>query len=375
MAMTERERLLAVYRGETPDRVPFFLDLSHWFYQKHSIPFDLSVPHLEPEWDLIAYHKKVGAGFYVPNLNSYFDVALPPDVLASTTKEITPHGPEICWRLETPIGTIERKRRWEEKSYSWNVSQWGVRTEQDLRVLGYALSRLQYQPAWDRYTPWVETLGEYGVVYISIGYSAMGHLLGYWMGIEETIYAATDMPNVLCEVVDQINDNLLNCVDMVCQSPAEVILMGDNFSGDIQPPKFFGRWSEPFYAQAIQRVREAGKYSAVHIDGRLKGILRCFADLGASCADAVTPAPMGDLSPRQCREEAGPDMVLSGGVPPNLWLPEVPDDTFRQSVLDWLEIRKLSPRLVANAGDQVPPGAPEYRIEMMRELVEEHGRY
>lgn len=375
MAMTERKRLLAVYRGETPDRTPFFLDLSHWFYQKHGIPFDLSVPHLEPEWDLIAYHKKVGAGFYVPNLNSYFDVTLPPDVVATTTKEMTPQGPEITWRIETPIGAIERKRQWEEQSYSWNVSQWGVRTEQDLRVLGYALSRYRYQPAWERYAPWVESLGDYGVVYMSIGYSAMGHLLGYWMGIEGTIYASVDMPSVLHEVVDQINDNILNCVDMVCQGPAEVIIMGDNFSGDIQPPRFFKEWSEPFYREAIQRARGAGKYTAIHIDGRLKGILKCFADLGASCADAVTPAPMGDLTPRQCREEAGPDMVLSGGAPPNLWLPEVSDEAFKQSVLDWLEIRKLSPRLVANAGDQVPPGAPEYRIEMMRELVEKHGRY
>jgi len=27
------------------------------------------------------------------------------------------------------------------------------------------------------------------------------------------------------------------------------------------------------------------------------------------------------------------------------------------------------------AGDQVPPGAPEYRIEMMRDLVEKYGKY
>ncbi|MFZ5917369.1 MAG: uroporphyrinogen decarboxylase family protein [Chloroflexota bacterium] len=375
MSMTERERLLAIYRGETPDRVPFFLDLSHWFYQKHGIPFDLSVPHLEPEWELIDYHKKVGAGFYVPNLNSYFDVSLPPDVIATTTKEEKPGGPEITWRIETPIGAIERKRQWEEASYSWNVSHWGVRTELDLRVLGYALSRRRYAPAWDRYSPWVEALGGLGVVYIGIGYSALGHLLAYWMGIERTIYATVDMPHLLHEVVDQINDNLLQCVDMVCQSPAEVIIMGDNFSGDIQPPRFFKKWSEPFYREAIRRLRQAGKYSAVHIDGRLKGILKSFADLGASCADAVTPAPMGDLTARQCRQEAGPDMVLSGGVPPNLWLPQVPDEVFKQSLLDWLDIRKLSPRLVANAGDQVPPGAPEYRIEMMRELVEKHGRF
>ena len=68
-------------------------------------------------------------------------------------------------------------------------------------------------------------------------------------------------------------------------------------------------------------------------------------------------------------------MVLSGGVPPNLWLPGVSDEEFRQAVLDWLEIRRLSPRIVANAGDQVPPNALEYRIEMMRDLVEKHGRF
>jgi hypothetical protein len=373
--MTERERMLAVYRGETPDRVPFFLDLSHWFNQKHHIPFDLSQAHMEPEWELIQFHKDAGIGFYVPNVSSFYDVTFPADIVSTATKAPTPEGPEITWRIETPLGAIERKRKWEEQSYSWNVSQWGISTAQDLCVLGYALGHRRYEPAWERYEPWVDALGGLGVVYMSIGYSAMGHLLAYWMGIEKTIFATVDMPDVLHEVVDQINDNLLEGVDMVCRGPAEVILMGDNFSGDIQPPHFFKEWSEPFYAEAIRRVRDAGKFSAVHIDGRLKGILKAFSEIGASCADAVTPAPMGDLTPRQCRLEAGPDMVLSGGVPPSVWTNDMSDEAFTQTVLDWLAIRKMSPRIVANAGDQVPPGAPQYRIEMMRELVEKHGVY
>ena len=56
-------------------------------------------------------------------------------------------------------------------------------------------------------------------------------------------------------------------------------------------------------------------------------------------------------------------------------MPQASDDDFKRAVLDWLEIRTLSPRLIAAAGDQVPPGAPEYRIEMMRDLVERYGRY
>ena len=47
--MTLRERILAVYRGETPDVVPYMLDLSHWFYHRHRLPWDLSQAYVEPE--------------------------------------------------------------------------------------------------------------------------------------------------------------------------------------------------------------------------------------------------------------------------------------------------------------------------------------
>ena len=97
-------------------------------------------------------------------------------------------------------------------------------------------------------------------------------------------------------------------------------------------------------------------------------------DAGADCADAVTPTPMGDLPPVQCRREAGDGFILSGGVSPNLWLPEVDVETFTRAVLDWIDLKNQGPRLIANAGDQVPPGADEERIAIMRDLVEEHGR-
>jgi hypothetical protein len=373
--MTERDRLLAVYRGETPDRVPFFLDLSHWFYQRNRLPFDLSVSLREPDRPLLEYHKKAGAGFYIPNLISYYDAAYPADVRSVVSKRMTGQRPEIVWRLETPHGAVERRRIWQPQSYSWNVSHWGVTTEQDIRALGYALSRLEFHPAFDRYAQWQSAIGGMGVLYMPVPYTAIGQLLNYWMGIEKTVFAMADMPAAIDEFVNSINQNLLRCVDMLCQSPAEVIFLGDNFSSDVQSPKFFQRWSAPFYREAFCRIRRAGKFSAVHVDGRLRGLLRDFAASGAGCIDAVTPAPMGDLTPEECREEAGPDLILSGGVPPTVWLPEVSDEDFRRSVLDWLALRRKSPRLIAAAGDQVPPGALEYRIELMRELVELHGRY
>lgn len=372
-SMSLRERILSVYRGETPDAVPYMLDLSHWFYHRHALPWDLSRAYEAPESELIDYHKRMGAGFYLPNLASFIDVAYGEDVRATVTKSAD--GREIAWEFDTPLGSIRRTRRWNDQTYAWGIAEWGASTERDLRVLAYALGSRTYTPRWDRYRAWTECVGECGVVYAVFAYSGMGHVLNAWMGIENTVYAAADWPEALGEVIARINENNLRCIALLAESPVDVVLVGDNFSSDIQSPAFFDTWSRKYYEAAIRLLHDGGKYVAVHIDGRLNGLLDTFRGLGADCADAVTPGVGGGLTPDQCREEAGPSLILSGGVPPHLWLPDTPLDDFKAAVRRWLDLKKNSPRLIANAGDQVPPNACEDRIEVMRDMVEEFGRY
>ncbi|HJP30376.1 MAG TPA: uroporphyrinogen decarboxylase family protein [Candidatus Latescibacteria bacterium] len=372
--MTLRERILSVYAGQTPDVVPYFLDLSHWFYWKNQLPWDLSTAYTEPERALIDFHRQVGAGFYMPNGGAMFSATFPDQVRSTTEKQDAGGVPEIVWRLETASGLIERRRKWEERTYAWGINQWGIRTPADLRVFGEAMAQRSYTSDWAQYLAWDEYVGDDGVVYLSAGYSAMGHLLNYWMGIEQTMYATVDIPEVMTDVVEKVNANNLELIDLLCTSPAHIIILGDNFSSDIQPPRFFARWSRPYYAEAIRRLHAAGKKVAVHIDGQLRGALGMFRDIDADCADAVTPAPLGDLSPSECRAEAGSDFILSGGVSPELWLSTSPRELFEAKVKDWLALKRDSPRLIANAGDQVPPGAEEDRIHIMRDLVDEFGR-
>lgn len=373
--MNIRERILTVYRGGTPDIVPCMLDLSHWFYHKNRMPWDLSVAFEKPEYDLIEYHRRREVGFYIPNLASFYSSAYGPEVKAETVKVERDGVPEIAWSLTTPLGRVERRRIWEPDSYSWAISKWGVETENDLAILGQALASRRFAPKWENYRAWQAAVGDLGVVYISPGYSAMGHLLNYWMGVTNTMYAAVDMPGALHAFVDSVNANILECIDLLASSPAEVVIMGDNFSSDLQPPSFFNEWSRPFYTEAIRRLHAAGKYVAVHVDGMLRNAIAMIRDTGADCCDAVTPTPMGDLTPQACRDEAGPDFILSGGVPPTLWLPGASLSEFKRSAMDWLELKKRGPWLIANAGDQVPPFAVEDRVACLRDLVEKHGRF
>ncbi|MCE5186869.1 MAG: hypothetical protein LLF76_12165 [Planctomycetaceae bacterium] len=203
----------------------------------------------------------------------------------------------------------------------------------------------------------------------------MGQMLNYWMGIEQTMYAVMDYPTTLKDIITRINQNNLKLIDVLAESPAQIICLGDNFSSDIQPLGFYKQWSKWFYDEAICRLHKMGKYVAVHIDGRLSGAIEMIRDSGADCADAVTPKPMGDLTAQQCRDAAGKNFILSGGISPDLWLPDASIEDFKEAVLKWLALKKQSSRLIANAGDQVPPCAEEKRIELMRDLIDKHGQY
>ena len=374
--ITPRERILAVYNGQTPDRVPYMLDLSHYYLHRFHLPWDLCNGYPKPDTGLMDFTKKMGAAFYCPQQTHFWDVTLPDDV-KSTAETRTVNGiPEIVWRFETPLGSIERIRVWEPRSYSWAIKKWGVEDEKDLEILTYAMSNRRFSAIPQNYEDWADYIGEDGLVYINTGYSAMGYLLHYWMGAENTIYATYDFEDLMEECVRKINDNTLEEVRMIASEfSGPVVLMGDNFTSDIQPPSFFEHWSRDYYAEAFRIFHEHGKKVAVHVDGKLKGAIQMIRDAGADAIDAVTPGSVGGCTAREARECAGNTLILSGGIPNELWYPFSPFEKFEEAVKDWLALKEISPALIAAAGDQVPPGAEERRILRMGELVEEYGYY
>ena len=262
--MTPRERILAVYNGQTPDRVPYMLDLSHYYLHKYQLPWDLCNGYPKPDTGLMDFTKQMGAAFYCPQQTHFWNVEYANDVKSSAVTNVVNGVPEIVWRFDTPIGSIERIRVWEPGSYSWAIKKWGVEDEKDLEVLAYAMSSRRYTPIPQNYEDWADYIGEDGLVYLNSGYSAIGYLMNYWMGVENTIYASYDFEDVLDECVQKINNNVLEQVEMMASSfSAPVIIMGDNFSSDVQSPPFFSRWSKDFYAKAYEIIHNHGKKVAV----------------------------------------------------------------------------------------------------------------
>jgi len=346
------------------------LDLSHWYKKNLHVPFDLS-GFRGVERGLVDLHRKLGAVSYV-EMGGFYDLA--PGDPAVRTRSATEDG---VFRTEivTPEGTLTEERVFNPQSYSYGIRRHLVGGVEDFPAVRRYMESLECTPRWERKRAWEEALGDLAFPYVQLPYSGLGYLISRNLGVEKTVYAAYDSPDEFRLLVDAVNSCNLRILDRIIDGPFDVLFLSDNLDSNVQSEGLFNAWSRDYYAEVARRLHGRGKKLAVHVDGEMRGALSWLARCGVDCIDAATPAPMFSLTPAQARREAGPDLILSGGIPATVFGAAGTDGAFTDAVRRWLDTRLDSPRLILAAGDQVPPDAPWSRIEMLPELIERYGRY
>lgn len=366
--MTPKERIEAVYRDTRPDAVPWFADLSNWFVAEKKIKF-IPAGSFYISNEEIEFHKKLGVGAYL-NMGAFWKGKY----CDETVKEIVKADDDLfTWTIETPIGTIEEQRRWSPVSFSWDITKRMLKTTEDMAVLRYAFERKYFDPDYERYYTMEEKLGDYGFIYAATGYCGIGFFISRFMGVANTYYALADQKEEVVKTFDVINAMRLRELEVMCDSPCTVIFFSDNLSTGTIPPHYFRTYGADFYTEMAEMAHTKGKFLSVHVDGTMNGLLPLLEECGVDGVDAITPAPMGDLTPAEIREQAG-NMVICGGIPATIWL-SGDDDIFEDCVKEWLELKEQSHRLILAPGDQVPPGTRIERIRRVRELNEQFGTY
>ncbi len=368
--MTPRERVKAVYEGKVPDQVPFMLDLSHWYKKNYNVPYDLSGLS-KVEHKLVDLHRKLDAVSYV-EMGSFYNIYS--DNPGVEFKSWTENG-VFHTKIVTPLGSIEEERTFSEMSYSYNIRTPLVKSVDDFPIVEYLMNSLQCRPDWDFYREWEKALGDLAFIYTQLPYSGFGYLIARYMRVEDTVFAAMDYPEKVHSLVSTINKCNLRILDKIIDGPFDTLFVSDNYDSNVQPKHYFDEYFRDYYTELADRIHDKGKYLSVHVDGENSGIVKWLAECGVDCADAVTPAPMFNLTPAEIREQAGPDIILSGGIPASVFGSTGSDKEFTEAVVRWLETRKQSSRLFMAAGDQVPTDAPWERIAMLPELIKEYGRY
>ena len=367
--MKPDERVRAVYQGQRPDQVPLCLDLSHWYKKNRHVPFNLAgLSAVDP--GLVDLHKQVGAVAYVEMGGFYTLSSGDPEVKLESR---TDNG-VFSTRIITPLGSLYEERVFNPDSYSYGIRKHLVKSPADFPIVEYLMDRLQCRPRWELFHAWREALGDLAFPYAQLPYSGSGYLMARYMPLEEAVFAVADEPDKLRRLVTAINACNLRILDAIIDGPFEVMIISDNYDSNVQTRAFFDAYVRDYYTEVARRLHAKGKRLAVHVDGESRGVLGWLAECGVDCADAVTPAPMFSQSPAQMRAEAGPDLILSGGIPATVFGATGSDAAFVECVRRWLDTRLASPRLILAAGDQVPTDAPFRRIAMLPELVDRYGK-
>lgn len=368
--MTPQERAAAVFEGRVPDQVPLFLDISHWYKKNYNVPFDLTGLKSVDE-TLVKLHRDLDAVAYC-EMGRFYDLVI--DDEGVSDRAWIEDG--VYYReITTPIGSIREERVFAQSSYSYNIRRRLLQSVDDFEIVKYVLDRYRVVPRFEKYEAWREAHGERAFIYMQLPYSGLGYMISRNFGVEKTVYATVDAPEAVREFVEAVNATNLRILDAIIDGPFRVLIISDNMDGNVQTPDLYNRYTRSYYSEVARRLHEKGKFLAVHVDGEMRGCLGNLRESGVDCIDAATPAPMFDLTPEEAREEAGPDLILSGGIPPTVFSNTATDAAFEKSVRDWLALKELSPRLILAAGDQVPPDAPWERIARLPELVAQHGRY
>lgn len=368
--MTERERLLTVLRGGTPDRTPWYGDLS-WWYAAHRCRGTLPEPLDSPEEGYLALHRSSGVGIYL------YAPMLWREEYDDTVRVQTRHeGRHLITVVETPVGTVRSVQEELPDSQTHAYREHFVKGKADLPVLRYMATHRCIVPNVGSFEECDRLWGDAGlaVVLAPICAAPLQSFLTRLAGVETTVellYSENTRDELVetFHVLEEADDPIFQ---LLAAGPGVVVEFPENLSAEVTGARLIREFLMPYWARRIEQLHAAGKYVGIHNDGTLRGSLNLLIQAGFDFVESVTPAPVGDMSMEEMRKVADGRIVLWGGLPGAVFSPQYSEETFVGTVNAALDAFPDRSGFVLGVADQVPPDAPYERICRVRELVEAH---
>lgn len=365
--MKTRENVLAVLNGEEPDWIPWLADLDYWYY---ALLRDNALPQKYHGDGIFQLHRDLGVGYYLQGYFPFQPVYDGVNCVETRDEE---------WRfveVTTPVGNLQSVRKYMRDSYSWGFVEHLIRDWKDLRVLRYLFEHTSFIPDYQVAEKRYELIGKNGVV---VGYpprTPFMQLVAMDAGIETVVYSIMDAPEEFDQTMEVMEEKYDEAMEIVLESPVEIIEFPENLSSEVVGKKYFRKYLKPIYERWNQRIKASSKYSGIHFDGTLKGLIREVSQTGFSFLEAVTPSPAGDIPFHEMVNWVEEETILWGGIPGGYFSDiEMNDDEFEELVISFLEVIKSNPtRHVLGVSDQVVPGSRWQRIKKVSQLIKEFGK-
>jgi uroporphyrinogen-III decarboxylase len=366
--MTHRERVLAVLRGQKADMVPWYGDLD--YYTTAQISRGVRPKDFKESDDYIAWHRALRCGFY---LQGYFPFR---EIIEGCEVREWKDADRRYREIVTPKGKLRECWLWSDMTYSEAPIERLLKVPEELAAYAYLYEHTRYEPDYALAEKRRRQVGDMGVVLCYLPRSPFMRMVAVDAGIENVTMILADAPDEFDTMFRTLTESLDRASQVALESPAEILMMPENLSAEVVGPRFFEKYLRDFQTRWSRKAIEKGKFSCIHMDGTLGGLLKEESSVGLTFIEAMTPRPVGDVPiGAWASYRGGSDTIYWGGIPGSYFTPLVNDEEFDRHVKEVLHVMTRDRRMVLGVADQVPPDGLERRVSRVQELVEIDGLY
>lgn len=354
--MTSRERVLAVFAGEVPDRVPAWLGAS-------------------PEWMALA---KARAGLAADEELSLFvgDDFRRVHAKYKGPPEFSPHlafaHPETTSR--TPFG-VERTGYGYGQPVEHPLA--GARTVADVERYPWP------DPAWMDVSGVRDEALSWRGAYAILGgdWSPFYHDAIDLLGMENFMVAMVEYPALVDVLLRRLVDHYFQVSLKIFEAAADVIdifFIGNDFgtqTGPVVGEALFRRFFQPHLARLAGLGHDFGLKVQLHCCGGFFPLIPALIECGIDALQSLQPDARG-MAPAKLKAAFGGRIVFNGSIDTHHWLIAGTPDLVRRKTRETLEIMMPGGGYVASPShDYVLPETKVENVFALYETVREFGRY
>ena len=302
--MTHKQRMLAAFRGEQVDRLPFAPRLELWYLANSTsgtlpkqyagramneiaraegwtVYFRFADDQLDPVVQPMYLHRGIGL---FGSRDTVYDFVMPSDV------EIKVRHDGSYKRLEyhTPLGMVSTTVQYDIETQKRGITIPAVvdhliKTPDDYAPAGYLFEHIRIVPNSERYVRWAKDEIRDDGVAVCHGFAATSPI----HEIQRDLIDPTqfflhydDHQEKMRGLAERMEHLFNGALDIICKSPAEVVLWGSNYDDMLTYPPYFEREILPWIRKVAGRLADAGKLLLCHTDGENEGLMDLIRELG-----------------------------------------------------------------------------------------------
>ena len=310
--------------------------------------------------------------------DTVYDYVLPSDVEVKTHRE----GGYLKVEYHTPVGMVSTNCQYDIEAQKRSITipalvKHQIKSPDDYGPAGYLFKHMGIVANHSRYLRWAEEEIRDDGVAVGHGFSAtcaIHEIQRDLIDPTQFFLHYSDHQDKMRRLAEQMEPLFNGMLDIVCQSPAPVVMWGSNYDDMLTYPPYFKREIQPWIRKVSERLAAAGNLLLCHTDGENEGLMDLIRDSGMHIAESICPAPMTRLSLAEYYRRWSPHLTLFGGLPSTLALPETSDATFGAYMDEVFRAVAPGRRIVLGMADNVPPDAVFSRLQRICDRVQNEGK-